>query len=84
MTVTLIAVTFAPLAMLLAPILWRVFRGTWRQLDAEALDWRRSLAEKGEVDRRPLLALTMVALTATLWGALVCGAGIGAFDANWP
>jgi membrane protease YdiL (CAAX protease family) len=51
-----------PLAVLLAPILWRVFRGTWRQLDAEALEWRRSLAEKGEVDRRPLLALTMVAL----------------------
>jgi membrane protease YdiL (CAAX protease family) len=51
-----------PLAVLLAPLLWRVFHSTWRKLDAEALEWRRALADRGEVDRRPLVALTMIAL----------------------
>jgi len=55
-----------PLAVLLAPILWRVFHATWRKLDAEALEWRRSLADRGEVDRRPLVALTMVALVLVM------------------
>jgi len=51
-----------PLLLIVAPIIWRVFRGTWRQLDAEALDWRRQLADRGQVDYRPLVALTMTAL----------------------
>jgi hypothetical protein len=51
-----------PLLAIIAPIVWRVFRGTWRQLDAEALQWRRDLAERGQVDYRPLVALTMAAL----------------------
>jgi membrane protease YdiL (CAAX protease family) len=51
-----------PLLVLIAPVIWRVFRGTWRQLDTEALAWRRELADRGEVDYRPLVALTMAAL----------------------
>jgi len=51
-----------PLLLIVAPIIWRVFRGTWRQLDVEALEWRRELVGRGEVDYRPLVALTMAAL----------------------
>ncbi len=51
-----------PLLAIVAPIVWLVFRGTWRQLDVEALEWRRELAERRQVDYRPLVALTMAAL----------------------
>jgi len=44
-----------PLLLIVAPIIWRVFRGTWRQLDVEALEWRRELVGRGEVDYRPLV-----------------------------
>ncbi len=51
-----------PLLAIIAPIVWWFFRGTWRELDAEALALRRDLAARGEVDYRPLVALTLVAL----------------------
>ena len=51
-----------PLLALIAPVVWWFFRGTWRELDAEALALRRDLAARGEIDYRPLVALTMVAL----------------------
>jgi membrane protease YdiL (CAAX protease family) len=51
-----------PLLAIIAPCIWWFFRGTWRELDAEALALRRDLAERGEVDYRPLVALTLVAL----------------------
>ncbi len=55
-----------PLLAIIAPVVWRFFRGTWRELDAEALALRRDLAARGEVDYRPLVALTMVALILTM------------------
>ena len=56
-----------PLPMLaaVAPVIWLAFRGTWREIDAEALVWRRELADRGEVDYRPIVALTLVGLILT-------------------
>jgi membrane protease YdiL (CAAX protease family) len=51
-----------PLLAIIAPVVWWFFRGTWRELDAEALALRRELDVRGETDYRPLVALTMVAL----------------------
>jgi membrane protease YdiL (CAAX protease family) len=55
-----------PLFAVVAPVVWLFFRATWRQLDEEALVWRRTLHERGEVDYRPLIALTLSALVLTL------------------
>lgn len=51
-----------PLFITLAPIVWYFFRDTWRALDDEALEYRRALRERGEIDYRPLVALTLAAL----------------------
>jgi hypothetical protein len=55
-----------PLLLALAPIVWLFFRSTWRQLDQEALAYRQELHARGEVDYRPLVALTMAAVVLTL------------------
>jgi membrane protease YdiL (CAAX protease family) len=55
-----------PLLAAIAPVVWLFFRRTWRQLDEEAFAYRRTLFERGEVDYRPLLALTMAALVLCL------------------
>jgi membrane protease YdiL (CAAX protease family) len=54
-----------PMLALVAPVVWLAFRRTWKELDAEALVWRRELAERGEVDYRPVVALTLVAVILT-------------------
>jgi membrane protease YdiL (CAAX protease family) len=54
-----------PLLALVAPVVWLAFRRTWKELDAEALSWRRELADRGEVDYRPVVALTLVAVILT-------------------
>jgi hypothetical protein len=45
-----------------APFVWWFFRSTWRELDAEGLAIRRDLAARNEIDYRPMIALTLVAL----------------------
>jgi membrane protease YdiL (CAAX protease family) len=55
-----------PLLLAIAPVVWLFFRDTWRQLDEEAFTYRRALHERGEVDYRPLLALTLAALILSL------------------
>jgi membrane protease YdiL (CAAX protease family) len=55
-----------PLLLALAPIIWAFFRTTWKQLDEEAFAYRRTLHERGEMDYRPLVALTLGALVLTL------------------
>ena len=55
-----------PLLALIAPLCWLFFRGTWRELDAEALALRRDLAARSEVDHRPMVALTLLALVLTM------------------
>ena len=54
-----------PMLVLVAPVLWWFFRSTWRELDVAALARRRELAERGEIDYRPMVALTLVALVLT-------------------
>jgi membrane protease YdiL (CAAX protease family) len=55
-----------PLLLALAPVVWLFFRRTWRQLDDEALAYRQALHARGELDYRPLVALTMAAVVLTL------------------
>jgi membrane protease YdiL (CAAX protease family) len=55
-----------PVAAALAPLIWLVFRSTWKTLDAEALAYRQELAARGAVDARPLVALALVAFILTL------------------
>src|SRR5258707_212260 len=63
-----------PLFVALAPMLWWFFRDTWRTLDDEALAYRQALRARGEIDYRPLVALTLVGLILagheyyTRWG----------------
>jgi hypothetical protein len=54
-----------PLLIAVAPIIWAFFRRTWRELDEEAFAYRRDLHERGELDYRPLVALTLGALVLT-------------------
>jgi membrane protease YdiL (CAAX protease family) len=55
-----------PLFAVVAPVVWLFFRATWRELDDEALTWRQALRARGEVDYRPLVALTLSALVLTM------------------
>jgi membrane protease YdiL (CAAX protease family) len=48
-----------PLLLAVAPIIWAFFRRTWYELDEEAFTYRRGLHERGEIDYRPLVALTL-------------------------
>jgi membrane protease YdiL (CAAX protease family) len=55
-----------PILPLLLWGLWRFFRGTWRELDAEATEWRTALQESGLSDYRPLVALALCAFILTM------------------
>jgi membrane protease YdiL (CAAX protease family) len=55
-----------PLLAIIAPVVWFFFRGTWRELDAEALAVRREQVARGEIDYRPIVALTLTALILTM------------------
>jgi membrane protease YdiL (CAAX protease family) len=57
-----------PILLLLAvaPLVWLFFRRTWRELDDEAFAYRRALHARGEMDYRPLVALTLGALVLIL------------------
>lgn len=51
-----------PLLALLGAVVWRVFRGTWRELDDEA----RALRGAGGVDYRPIAACVIGVVVLTL------------------
>jgi membrane protease YdiL (CAAX protease family) len=51
-----------PLLLAVAPIIWWFFRRTWHELDEEAFAYRTVLHERGEMDYRPLVALSLGAL----------------------
>ncbi len=55
-----------PLLILVAPLVWAFFRTTWRALDDEAFEYRQQLHERGELDYRPLVALTLGAFVLIL------------------
>ena len=54
-----------PLLVGVAPFVWWFFRSTWRELDAEGLAIRQERAARGEIDYRPMVALTLVAFILT-------------------
>jgi len=55
-----------PVLLVLLPALWWFFRSTWKELDAEALEWRKNLDGIGKTDMRPVVALVMCAVILTL------------------
>ncbi len=57
-----------PIPVLLGalPVLYLLFGKTWKELDAEALELRSASVARGEFDRRPMVALVMVAMVLTL------------------
>ena len=55
-----------PVLLVIAPAVWWFFRATWRELDADAIAVRRDLAGRGEIDYRPMVALTLVTFILTV------------------
>lgn len=55
-----------PVLFAAAPILYWFFRDTWRTLDREAAFKRMELAEAGQFDKRPLVALVIAAVVMTM------------------
>jgi membrane protease YdiL (CAAX protease family) len=62
-----LAKAVAPIAafVAIAPVLWFVFRRTWRELDVEANEHQRKVLAAGKQDLRPavLFAITAIVLT---------------------
>jgi membrane protease YdiL (CAAX protease family) len=55
-----------PALLVVLPILWLMFRGTWKELDDEATRWRAARSAEGRSDLRPVVALAMCAVILTL------------------
>ena len=60
------AVLPIPVLLLIAPLVWRFFRQTWRELDIEAAEHRAELVREGRVDYRPAACLAITAVVLTL------------------
>jgi membrane protease YdiL (CAAX protease family) len=52
--------------LLAAPLLWLLFRNTWRQLDAEAAEHRQKQLHSERYDYRPIVMCAVAALVLTL------------------
>jgi membrane protease YdiL (CAAX protease family) len=55
-----------PILAAIAPVVWRFFRSTWRELDEEAAAYRQKLLAAGERDYRPMACLVITAIVLTL------------------
>src|SRR5579863_3324830 len=55
-----------PVLALIVPLLWWVFRGTWKELDDDATRWRAALAASQRMDLRPLVAMVLCGVILTL------------------
>lgn len=55
-----------PILCLIAPLIWRFFRETWRELDREAAEYRSELVREGRHDLRPAACLLITAVVLTL------------------
>ncbi|HNS96516.1 MAG TPA: type II CAAX endopeptidase family protein [Polyangiaceae bacterium] len=55
-----------PVFFLLAPLMWLLFRGTWKQLDVEAQKERGHRLAMGKWDARPAVACVIMAVVLTL------------------
>jgi hypothetical protein len=51
-----------PILIAIAPLVWLFFRKTWRELEEEAVAYRKALHDAGKVDYRPVVALCIGAL----------------------
>jgi membrane protease YdiL (CAAX protease family) len=51
-----------PALAVIVPLLWMLFRGTWRELDEDAVRERQAILKDGKYDTRPLVLFVMVAL----------------------
>jgi membrane protease YdiL (CAAX protease family) len=54
-----------PVLLILLALLWRFFRGTWKELDDAAAAWRARLASEHRPDLRPFVALVLCAIILT-------------------
>lgn len=52
-----------PVIVLIAPIVWLLFRSTWKALDDESREFART---RTETDYRPAIALVLLAVTLTI------------------
>ncbi len=55
-----------PGLLLILPLVALFFRGTWLELDLDAQKWRGETVARGEVDRRPIVALVLCAVILTM------------------
>jgi membrane protease YdiL (CAAX protease family) len=55
-----------PILAAIAPAIWWFFRDTWREVDLEAARYRAALAERGEVDYRPVACFLIAAVVLTM------------------
>src|SRR5580700_3876683 len=55
-----------PALLVALPLLWWMFRGTWKELDDDATRWRTSLAAEGRLDLRPMVAMVVCGVILTL------------------
>ena len=63
---TVIASVPIPAFVLLAPLVWLLFRNTWKELDTEAQRERGRLLAAGKWDARPAVACVIMAVVLTL------------------
>jgi membrane protease YdiL (CAAX protease family) len=55
-----------PILLIILPLVWLFFRGTWREIDEEALKQRAAILAQGKTDPRPMVGLVMCALILTM------------------
>ena len=55
-----------PVLLVVLPVLWWLFRETWKELDDDATQWRVAMAAEGRTDFRPFVALVLCAVILTL------------------
>ncbi len=55
-----------PVLVIVLAALWRMFRGTWKELDEESQRERQALHDLGKTDMRPFVALVLCAVILTM------------------
>lgn len=55
-----------PALLVILPLVYLFFRGTWRELDHDAQRMRGEMLARGEIDKRPFVVLVTCALVLTM------------------
>jgi membrane protease YdiL (CAAX protease family) len=55
-----------PALLVILPLVWLFFKKTWRELDLDAQKSRGEILARGEVDKRPFVALALCAVVLTM------------------